>query len=71
MSAADWLLLIGLSLLWGGSFFFCERSRFCELPPLTVALGRVAIAAAILLTLARATGVCFARHARRLAALTR
>jgi len=56
MSAADWLLLIGLSLLWGGSFFFAKVAVL-ELPPVTVALGRVAIAAAILLTLARATGV--------------
>src|SRR3954453_19841925 len=56
MSAADWLLLAGLSLLWGGSFFFAKVAVL-ELPPLTVALGRVALAAAILLTLARATGV--------------
>jgi drug/metabolite transporter (DMT)-like permease len=56
MSAADWLLLLGLSLLWGGSFFFAKIAVL-ELPPLTVALGRVAIAAAILLTLARATRV--------------
>jgi drug/metabolite transporter (DMT)-like permease len=56
MSAADWLLLVGLSLLWGGSFFFAKIAVL-ELPPLTVALGRVAIAAAILLALARATGV--------------
>jgi drug/metabolite transporter (DMT)-like permease len=56
MSAADWLLLIGLSLLWGGSFFFAKIA-VSELPPLTVALGRVAIAAAILVTLARVTGV--------------
>jgi len=56
MSAADWLLLAGLSLLWGGSFFFAKIAGL-ELPPLTVALGRVAIAAAILLTLARVTGV--------------
>src|SRR5438552_10496279 len=52
MSAADWLLLAGLSLLWGGSFFFAKIAVL-ELPPLTVALGRVALAAAILLTLAR------------------
>jgi drug/metabolite transporter (DMT)-like permease len=56
MSAADWLLLIGLSLLWGGSFFFAKIAVL-ELPPLTVALGRVAVAAAILLVLARATEV--------------
>ena len=49
-------MLIGLSLLWGGSFFFAKIAVL-ELPPLTVALGRVAIAAAILITLARVTGV--------------
>jgi drug/metabolite transporter (DMT)-like permease len=56
MSATDWLLLIALSLLWGGSFFF-GKVAVLELPPLTVAFGRVAIAAAILIALARATGV--------------
>jgi len=55
MSATDWLLLVTLSVLWGGSFFFAKIA-ILELPPLTVALGRVAIAAAILLALARATG---------------
>lgn len=56
MSATDWLLLVSLSLLWGGSFFF-GKIAVLELPPLTVAFGRVAIAAVILLILARATGV--------------
>jgi len=56
MSATDWLLLVTLSVLWGGSFFFAKLAVL-ELPPLTVALGRVAIAAAILVTLARMTGV--------------
>ena len=56
MSAADWLLLVTLSILWGGSFFFAKLAVL-ELPPLTVALGRVAIAAAILVVLARMTGV--------------
>jgi len=56
MSAADWLLLVTLSILWGGSFFF-TKIAVLELPPLTVALGRVAIAAAILIALARMTGV--------------
>src|SRR3954462_8704110 len=62
LSSADWPLLIGLSLLWGGSFFFAKIAVF-ELPPLTVALGRVAIAATILLTLARTTGVALPRTA--------
>jgi drug/metabolite transporter (DMT)-like permease len=56
MSATDWLLLIALSLLWGASFFF-GKIAVLELPPLTVAFGRVAIAAVILIALARATGV--------------
>ena len=55
MTIADWTLLIVLSVLWGGSFFFAKIVLF-ELPPLTVALGRVALAAAILVLLARATG---------------
>jgi drug/metabolite transporter (DMT)-like permease len=56
MSATDWLLLVTLSILWGGSFFFAKIA-IAELPPLTVALGRVAIAAAILIVLARVTGI--------------
>jgi drug/metabolite transporter (DMT)-like permease len=56
MSATDWMLLIALSLLWGGSFFF-GKIAVAELPPLTVAFGRVAIAAAILIVLAHATGI--------------
>jgi drug/metabolite transporter (DMT)-like permease len=55
MTAADWTLLIVLSVLWGGSFFFAKVALL-ELPPLTLAFGRVAIAAAILVLLARATG---------------
>jgi drug/metabolite transporter (DMT)-like permease len=55
MSAADWLLLVVLSLLWGGSFFFAKVAVE-DLPPLTLALGRVAIAAVILAVLARVMG---------------
>ena len=56
MSATDWLLLVTLSVLWGGSFFF-TKLVVLVLPPLTVAFGRVALAAAILIVLARATGI--------------
>ena len=49
MSAADWLLLVGLSVLWGGSFFFAKVALE-DLPPITLAFGRVAVAAAILAT---------------------
>src|SRR5436305_7950472 len=55
MSATDWLLLVTLSVLWGGSFFFA-KIVVLELPPLTVAFGRVTIAAAILIVLARVNG---------------
>ncbi len=47
MNGGDWARLIGLSLLWGGSFLF-YRMLATELPPLTTVFGRVAIGAAVL-----------------------
>ena len=47
MTAMDWLLLIVLSVIWGGSFYFAKIA-VPEIPPLTLALGRVGIAAAAL-----------------------
>lgn len=47
MSAPEWAMLIGLSVLWGGSFFFTGIA-FTELPPLTFVVLRVGIAALIL-----------------------
>jgi len=55
MSGSDWLLLVILSVLWGGSFFFAKIA-VAELPPLTLVLGRVAIAAAALHLLILALG---------------
>jgi drug/metabolite transporter (DMT)-like permease len=55
MSGSDWLLLILLSIVWGGSFFFAKIA-VVELPPLTIVLARVAIAAAALHLLVLATG---------------
>jgi drug/metabolite transporter (DMT)-like permease len=49
----DWSLLAALSVLWGGSFFF-NGVVLRELPPLTLVLLRVALAALILLPLLRA-----------------
>jgi drug/metabolite transporter (DMT)-like permease len=43
----DALLLVLLSVLWGGSFFFAGVA-VKELPPLTIVLARVALAAALL-----------------------
>jgi len=50
MDERDWGLLVLLSILWGGSFFF-NAVAVHELPPLTIVLGRVTIAAALLLPL--------------------
>jgi drug/metabolite transporter (DMT)-like permease len=47
MSAATWGLLVCLSLLWGGSFFFVGVA-VRDVPPLTIAACRVGLAAAIL-----------------------
>lgn len=52
ISATDWLLLILLSVLWGGAFYFAKVAVL-EIPPLTLALGRVGIAAAVLALLMR------------------
>ena len=55
MSRLTWLLLIVLSLLWGGSFFFVELA-LRDLPPFTVVLSRVALAALALHIYILATG---------------
>ena len=44
MSVNEWLFLILLSVLWGGSFFFIGVI-VQELPPFTLILSRVSIAA--------------------------
>jgi len=48
IDARDWALLAALSVLWGGSFFF-NGLVLRELPPFTLVLLRVALAATILL----------------------
>jgi drug/metabolite transporter (DMT)-like permease len=47
MGVTEWLLLLTLSVLWGGSFFF-NAVALTDLPPLTVVFARVAIAALVL-----------------------
>lgn len=44
MNARNWALLLFLGAIWGGSFFFA-RIAVAEIPPLTLVLFRVAIAA--------------------------
>jgi drug/metabolite transporter (DMT)-like permease len=56
MTALEWALLLGLSVLWACSFFF-NAVALKEISPLTVALLRVAFAAVILLVALRAIGI--------------
>jgi drug/metabolite transporter (DMT)-like permease len=60
MSLTDWALLLVLSVLWGGSFYFAKIA-VSEIPPLTLALGRVGIAAAALVIVGRLLAVPFPR----------
>jgi drug/metabolite transporter (DMT)-like permease len=55
MSTGEWGLLVILGILWGGSFFF-QKVALAALPPFTVLLARVGLAAATLWIAARAAG---------------
>ncbi len=52
---ADFALLLLLALTWGSSFFFIKQAVE-TLPPLSLAVGRIAIGAAMLLIIASAKG---------------
>ena len=56
MGIKEWFMLIILSILWGGSFFFVEIA-VSELPPLTIVLVRVALAAVALWLFILVTGI--------------
>lgn len=56
MSAPEWTMLLGLSLLWGGSFFF-NGVALSGLPPLTLVVLRVGLAALILNLVLRVAGL--------------
>jgi drug/metabolite transporter (DMT)-like permease len=58
MGLIDWCLLLFLSLLWGASFFYVAVA-LKALPPFTIVLLRVAIAALILHIVLRVVGVRF------------
>ena len=49
MGGTEWLLVLALAVLWGGSFFFF-KILVAELPPFTIVLGRVFVAALALHT---------------------
>jgi len=56
MRALEWAMLLLLAFIWGGSFFF-NAVAVRELPVLTIVLGRVGIAALILLLVIRLKGI--------------
>ena len=60
MRAIDWLLLVLLSVLWGGSFFFVAVA-VRDVPPLTLVLARVTLAAALLVPIVRMLGLSLPR----------
>lgn len=63
MGAADWLMLILLSVLWGGAFLFVKIA-LVELRPFTVVFGRVALACAALVLVVRLAGLRLPGSAR-------
>jgi drug/metabolite transporter (DMT)-like permease len=56
MGLTEWAILIGLSLLWGGSFFFIELA-IVDVPTLTLVWLRVTIAALCLWGVVLARGI--------------
>jgi drug/metabolite transporter (DMT)-like permease len=56
MNGSEWLALLLLSVLWGGSFFFAAV-LIRTLPPFTIVFLRVGLAAVILNALVKALGV--------------
>lgn len=56
MGVREWTLLLGLSMLWGGSFFFVGVA-VQELPPLTIVALRVGLAAVGLWLIALVLGL--------------
>lgn len=61
MSITQWLLLIFLSLLWGASFLFIGVATH-QLPPFTIVLVRVGLAAVVLTPLVYAFGLSLPRE---------
>ena len=56
MTPLEWAMLLALSLLWGGSFFFVGVA-IVDLPPFTIVLIRVGLAAAILWLIVKVIGL--------------
>ena len=58
MAIADWIRILVLSLVWGGSFFFVEV-MLMELPALTSVLGRLVVGALGLWVVLKVLGYSF------------
>ncbi|MDE1993677.1 MAG: DMT family transporter [Rhizobiaceae bacterium] len=63
MGAAEWGMLLALSVLWGGSFLF-NGILVRELPPFTIVTARVALAAIALNIIVRLMGQAMPRDGR-------
>ncbi|NQW11540.1 MAG: DMT family transporter [Alphaproteobacteria bacterium] len=64
MTSLDWIWLLTLSVLWGGSFLF-GKMAVAELPPLTLVLARVGLAALALLVVLRVLGITMPNDPRQ------
>ena len=60
MGLQEWLIVLALSIMWGGSFFFIGVAVI-EIPPLYVVLSRVGLAAGLLLAVMYARGYTLPR----------
>ncbi|MGB9367809.1 MAG: DMT family transporter [Xanthobacteraceae bacterium] len=67
MTGAEWSMLLAMSVLWGGSFFFVGIA-VKELPPLTIVALRVGLAAAMLWLTLRLLRLVLPRERRAWAA---
>jgi drug/metabolite transporter (DMT)-like permease len=68
MGPVEWVLLVVLAIVWGGSYIF-NRIALGDLPPLTLVLGRVALAAVLMNLLVLGAGLRMPTAPRRWAAL--
>jgi drug/metabolite transporter (DMT)-like permease len=64
MGLAEWGMLVALSVVWGGAFFFYKLLDEAGLPPFTIVLGRVGIAAMALLPIVLLSGRSMPRSPR-------
>jgi drug/metabolite transporter (DMT)-like permease len=63
MTSSEWGMLLTLSVLWGGSFFFASV-MLAELPPFTIVMLRVGVAAVILNLVMSTIGLRMPRDGR-------